>query len=366
VKKGLIEMSAQPKISIENRVLSGCGDGILLQRIATAYIGGNEYRVFAPSSATGNSIEWLDNATVHVPSPDGFGGELLASHDDGQIVIGFVREKLEALQRADKLYSGDRLYYHVRFQFLHDANIEMKFDLMRPDLEERILEPYRQLHSIVVSGRTIMIQELKRIEVFESSKPSSQFEPMTTMLAKQAIDDWFAGESSLKNVTDQFITTPNVGELPQKTDAIELLCSRFNEVSKQLRKRRENRPTLDVADEYDVQDLLHALLRIFFDDVRSEEWTPSYAGKSSRMDFLLPKEQTVVEAKKARPGLGTKEIGDELIIDIARYKAHSACKKLVCFVYDPDSRITNPHGIESDLSGKHGDLEVKVMIAPQG
>jgi hypothetical protein len=35
-----------------------------------------------------------------------------------------------------------------------------------------------------------------------------------------------------------------------------------------------------LKDEYDVQDLLYALLRIFFDDVRPEEWTPSFAGKS--------------------------------------------------------------------------------------
>lgn len=65
-----------------------------------------------------------------------------------------------------------------------------------------------------------------------------------------------------------------------------------------LRSRREDRPTLDVSDEYDVQDLLHALLRLYFEDVRPEEWTPSYAGKSSRTDFLLPEIDPVVETKK--------------------------------------------------------------------
>jgi hypothetical protein len=69
---------------------------------------------------------------------------------------------------------------------------------------------------------------------------------------------------------------------------IELLCSRFHEVAKQLRIRYDGRYTLKVDDEYDVQDLMHALLRIFFDDVRPEEWTPSYAGKGARMDFSLP------------------------------------------------------------------------------
>jgi hypothetical protein len=54
-------------------------------------------------------------------------------------------------------------------------------------------------------------------------------------------------------------------------------------------------------DEYDVQDIFHALLRLFVDDIREEEWTPSYAGGASRMDFLLPELETVVEIKKTRP-----------------------------------------------------------------
>jgi len=56
------------------------------------------------------------------------------------------------------------------------------------------------------------------------------------------------------------------------------ICDRFNLVARQLRNRHESRPTLEIEDEYDVQDLMHALLRIFFEDIRPEEWTPSYAG----------------------------------------------------------------------------------------
>jgi len=137
-------------------------------------------------------------------------------------------------------------------------------------------------------------------------------------------------------------------------------------VAVQLRHRHENRSTLNVTDEYDVQDLLHALLRIFFEDVRPEEWTPSYAGKSSRMDFLLPAEELVVEVKKTRPSLGAKELGSELIEDIARYKVHPKCKRLICFVYDPDGRVANPRGIERDLSRNENGFEVKVIITPRG
>ncbi len=59
---------------------------------------------------------------------------------------------------------------------------------------------------------------------------------------------------------------------------------RFHKIAKQLRNRHDNRQTLPIKDEYDVQDLLHALLYLYFDDIRAEEWTPSYAGKSARVE----------------------------------------------------------------------------------
>ena len=68
---------------------------------------------------------------------------------------------------------------------------------------------------------------------------------------------------------------------------LEYLIQRFHQVVRQLKHRHDDRETLVIRDEYDVQDLLHALLRTLFDDVRPEEHTPSYAGASSRMDFLL-------------------------------------------------------------------------------
>jgi REase_DpnII-MboI len=146
---------------------------------------------------------------------------------------------------------------------------------------------------------------------------------------------------------------------------IEKMCNRFHFVAKQLRSRYDGRTAFTIQDEYDVQDLLHAILGLEFDDIRPEEWTPSYAGKSSRVDFLLKQEDAVIEVKKTRDRLGTKEVGEQLIIDIERYRAHPNCKILVCFVYDPDEKINNPRGLENDLSGVREGLTVKVIIAPK-
>jgi len=146
---------------------------------------------------------------------------------------------------------------------------------------------------------------------------------------------------------------------------IHLICSHFHAVARQLRQRYQDRPTLEINDEYDVQDLFHALLRVHFDDIRPEDPSPSQAGASSRIDFVLRGEQIVVEVKKTRPKLRAKEVGEELIIDIERYRTHQDCRLLYCFVYDPDGHIQNPVGLENDLSRGDGRLTVKVEIFPK-
>jgi hypothetical protein len=146
---------------------------------------------------------------------------------------------------------------------------------------------------------------------------------------------------------------------------IENICHRFHAVVRRMRQRYNNRDTLNVEDEYDVQDLLHAVLALEFDDIRPEEWTPSYAGSSSRTDFLLKQEQIVIEVKKTRQGLTAKQLGEELMIDIQRYHSHPDCQTLICFVYDPEGRIANPRGLENDLNRVHEGMDVKVIITPR-
>jgi len=142
------------------------------------------------------------------------------------------------------------------------------------------------------------------------------------------------------------------------------ILKHFHRFALQLRYRHNNRPTIKIKDEYDVQDILHALLELHFSDVREEEYTPSYAGGASRMDFLLKEESIVVEVKKTNPKLKNKELGEQLSIDIAKYSVHPDCKTLICFIYDPDEHIRNPNGLIRDLSKSTQDYKVLVVISP--
>lgn len=145
-------------------------------------------------------------------------------------------------------------------------------------------------------------------------------------------------------------------------EKVEMLARRFHLVAHQLQHRHNHRPTLQISDEYDVQDLFHGLLQVYFDDIRPEDTTPSYAGGHTRVDFLLKAEQVVVEIKKTRAGLKAKELRDQLIIDIDCYRAHPDCKTLIAFVYDPDRYIDNAKALETDLSRITDGMLVKVII----
>lgn len=164
------------------------------------------------------------------------------------------------------------------------------------------------------------------------------------------------------------------------SDALDLvvhLCTRFPLFARQLQVRRKDVPgsdpkerlprsTIDMVDEYDVQDSLHAILKLFFDDVRPEEWTPSYAGKHTRMDFLLKKEEIVIETKFFGLRLTRNDLIDQLIVDKEHYRQHEDCQKLVCLVYDPDLRCQNPIALERDLSESDDDFQVVTIICPKG
>jgi hypothetical protein len=167
------------------------------------------------------------------------------------------------------------------------------------------------------------------------------------------------------------VTNRDAGQL-----AIQL-CRNFPRFARQLLKRREDmpgtkpkeklpRPTIKMDDEYDVQDAFHAILTLFFDDVRAEPWTPQYAANQNRIDFVLPDFDIAIELKHTRDKLTQRDVADQLIIDERYYRLHGNCKHLVCLVYDPNLKLKSPTALEKDLTRTDDDFKVTVVVCPQG
>lgn len=229
----------------------------------------------------------------------------------------------------------------------------------------------------LISQAKNFIDHLKSFESYftESSKElTSKSKPIPTPIhaidgnRKRAIDVFEKFVKLAETESNQREGILTKIHNPTDIEKIENVLKRFHSVANQLKNRRKKegipRETIIIKDEYDVQDLLHGLLKIHFYDIRAEEWNPSYAGSSKRSDFLLKKEEIVIEVKKTRNNLKGKEIGEQLIIDKANYRKHSDCKVLICFVYDPELRIKNPVGIINDLKEVTADFTTLVYILP--
>ena len=154
----------------------------------------------------------------------------------------------------------------------------------------------------------------------------------------------------------------------EAADIIDHVLAHFDAVAEQLLSRYDNRDTLKLEDEYDVQDLLHALLTMFFDDVASEEPNPSNGGASSRGDFLLLDNGTIIEVKTTLKRSGTDKtirnnLEKELNDDLMKYSRRPDCKSIYLFVHDHDKKIKKHTTFERAVaSTKLVGIKVSVIV----
>jgi hypothetical protein len=129
-----------------------------------------------------------------------------------------------------------------------------------------------------------------------------------------------------------------------------------------LRRPYRGHEGTTIADEYDLQHFLLAVLCLHFEDVREEEYSPSRAGGATRIDFTLRDVRVAIETKMTRVGLGARQLGEEIAADWLRYQAHPDAGALFVLVYDPERRVSNSTGFERDFESDADAFPVRVVI----
>jgi|GEM_PF-4763820 len=274
--------------------------------------------------------------------------------ETSKYLSAFFGSKFEEYRADEREYrpgNGYGQYFrcHEITQSMRDIvlNIQEQFaDFRIPEKDaspQHLIETLRRFQRLLVRNNVLYDSVCKHFEGKEKPEPlhvayNMNNEVLSAIDHVLLFDEINAYDESRKNQMKKDVSS-------QLAHLIRIL-DRFGDVARQLLIRRNDsgspRATLKIADEYDCQDLMHALLKIDFDDVRPGEWAPSYAGKSSRTDFLLKAEKIVVEVKKTRRQLAGKEVGEELTLDAAKYRGHPDAKTLVCFVYDPEKKSPIP------------------------
>jgi hypothetical protein len=152
------------------------------------------------------------------------------------------------------------------------------------------------------------------------------------------------------------------GETLDAAAVVVAIGEKWARIQRALRDRPQTREPLSFVDEYDDQYLLRGLLALFFEDVRPEDYVPEYAGGRSRVDFLLPDHGLAIELKHTRTGLTDRKLGEELVIDSARYIGAKNASHLIALVFDPTRELSNPVGLERDLQRDVGSAELAITV----
>ncbi len=143
------------------------------------------------------------------------------------------------------------------------------------------------------------------------------------------------------------------------------ILNNFDNFARQISRRHNNRDTIIIQDEYDVQDCLLSIFKLIFNDVRDEVYIGEVAGRNTRADFIIRDINTLIEVKCVRKGLRDKQLGDELSQDIIRYQEESSIDKIIFFIYDKEREIGNPNSLINDLENASVKKNLKVIFSPK-
>ncbi|GFM64996.1 hypothetical protein PSCICJ_11140 [Pseudomonas cichorii] len=122
----------------------------------------------------------------------------------------------------------------------------------------------------------------------------------------------------------------------------------------------------EVKDEYDVQDLLHALIRGYVKYSVQEDPLPKVAGaKSGRADISIEELGVLIELKYVHGPEDQKRLFEEYSQDLVLYAQWAPLKTLIYLVYN-SADLRDPEAFEKlaseqEINGKR--FAVKMVLA---
>jgi REase_DpnII-MboI/Uncharacterized protein conserved in bacteria (DUF2321) len=143
---------------------------------------------------------------------------------------------------------------------------------------------------------------------------------------------------------------------------LEMLLARLPRVIRELRQRWGTRAPLAIDDQHDLEDLVRALLPLYFDDIRLRSRTPSYCA-DTRTDFLLYPEKIVLTVKQTSLEQKESHLEPQLREDLAFYRTVPECRMLVVYVFDPQGYLPEPRQLERMWSQADEAPMVRTVIS---
>ncbi len=141
------------------------------------------------------------------------------------------------------------------------------------------------------------------------------------------------------------------------------LCERLPRAAQILASRKRGKASFSIADEYDVQDLLHATLRAYLKYTVTEEPLGKVAGaKSGRADIAIEDLGVLIEVKYVRGPQDQARLVEEFAQDLLLYSKWSLLEHFIYLCYN-SADLRDPEALEK-LEGKQkvGGREFQVYV----
>jgi hypothetical protein len=170
------------------------------------------------------------------------------------------------------------------------------------------------------------------------------------------------------DLTYELLFSGAQGATPEPDERmVEQLCRRLPQSARILATRsRKGKAPYKITDEYDVQDILHALLRAYLKYSVQEDPLPKVAGaKSSRADISIEELGILIEVKYVHGPEDQKRLFEEYSQDLVLYAQWPHLRTLVYLIYNSadlrDAEAFEKLSSSQEIGGKRFD--VKVVLA---
>jgi len=266
-------------------------------------------------------------------------------------------------------------YWHCRVVTSGKQGEAIANDLSFNELTKSIVEPWKRGRVFSISGLVIRSPDtVSKIRIVWTPHPKQVYadqhnaQMRASGIADMATDRRILVFSEGEDLTNELLF---LGEslAPPKPDAglVETVCRRLPQAARILANRsRKGKERYDIADEYDVQDLLHAILRAYLKYSVQEDSLPKIAGaKSSRTDISIEELGVLIEIKYARGPGDQKRLFEEYSQDLVLYAGWPHLKTLLFLIYNSadlkDAEAFEKLSGEHDVNGRH--FNVRIILA---
>ena len=266
-------------------------------------------------------------------------------------------------------------YWHCYVQPSGAGERSIVNDLTFAELSRTVIDPWRSGRPFTVSGKVIRVsQDVEEIRIAHTSQPQQAFaDRHDAEMSASGIWDMATNRELLPFSQGEDVTFAllfdGAADPEPAADVVlvERLCRRLPQAARILGSRpRSGKAPFEVADEYDVQDLLHALLRAYLKFTVQEDPIGKVAGaKSGRTDVSVQDLGVLIEVKYVRGPNDQRRIFDEFSQDLVLYAQWPYLDTLLLLVFN-SSDLRDPEALErltgpQEVNGRR--FEVRVVLA---